>query len=169
LLPIAEATWDSQQTVAAARERLAALQAKQGDLPSLEAALKTELALAARQPAVLEAPSGANGLERLEAQLRSLAASSEAEVAAVRGLRMEEEAGLKALRLEISFLAPRERVADLIMAVETATPALFLEKVRVTTGREITYPTGDHRVEVAATVRGLAVMAAAPQASPGRR
>lgn len=168
IAPVAEVTRDAHEELVAARERLAGLRSKREDVASLEAALKAEAARATERPSVFDVSSSAAGWERLEAQLRTLAGFHDAELSSVRPLRLEDESGLKALRVDASFRAPRERLTELIAAIETVSPPLFFEKVRVSAERPAGSATGDERVEMSATIRGLAAIAP-PQPAAARR
>ncbi|WP_020179550.1 type II secretion system protein GspM [Methylopila sp. M107] len=158
VVPVTASIVDAREEIASDRERLATLRAKRADLSALEAALKEIRARQAGRPLVVEAPTTTAAFEKLEAMIRDLASQHEAAIGSTRMLRLEDDSGLKAMRVEVEISIHRSRLTPLIAAIETAAPMMFIEKIRIAAsdGSE-----AEGRAKLTAALRMFAVIAPA--------
>lgn len=155
VVPVVASTIDARGAIEAERERLATLRARRADLAELEAALQDLRARQAGRPLVIEAPSATAAFDKLEAAIRDLSSRAQAAINSTRMLRLEDEAGLKAVRAEIDLTVGRPELSQFIASLEAAAPMLFVERLRLA---DEDRSDREARVRVTASLRALAAV-----------
>jgi general secretion pathway protein M len=112
-------------------QRLAALQAEVASLPRLHHALVTLRREAASYPGLLRGDSDATTQAALQSDLKSIVEAQGGEVRSASPLPASDEEGLHRIAIQYDLTVPLSKLDDLIYAIESRTPYLFLDDVDI--------------------------------------
>ncbi len=129
VVPLPLSLLDAATETDALAARLADAAARRPDLARLEARRAALEASDATAAPVLRAVDSADAERALSSHLAAVLAGAGAELADERPLAALSDGGLLVLRRRVALRLPAERLEPLLLALETARPAVFVEAI----------------------------------------
>ena len=118
-----------------ANENLRQLAVYKGEIdakPEVERAYASLKARVAAMPGVLHAEGGAPAEAQVESQLKEIVESSGGEVRSAQAMPTSSSNGFEIVSVECDLTVPASRLRDLLYAIETHRPYLFIETADIT-------------------------------------